>query len=173
MRRISDKGAAGVPSPCAKVRSFGIAAAPDVAEFALEQAPEYAAVLQFSSSAFVPAAAWMDGRSFGKVFTHSTLGSHFIELLTRLQHDAVMAASWWEVLGADLGMPDSLARCALQHALVAQPRGTVLFTSMKSEHVRENAAVLTAPVAAEQLQRFESLAREWFSQHDKDRPAET
>ena len=144
-----------------KVRSFGIAATPEVANFALEQAPGYAGVLQFPNGVFTPHPDSLNLLPSGAVFTHSALGTRFDALRVQLLRDARMAARWSETLGVDVTEPGTLARLALHYALAAVPHGVVLFTSTKPAHVRENAAALETSAAADQLRRLKMLAEEW------------
>ncbi|MGI4827816.1 MAG: aldo/keto reductase [Janthinobacterium lividum] len=144
-----------------KVRNFGIAATPEVAEIALEQAAEYTSVLQLSHGVFTPNLQSLRRGPPGVVFTHSALGTRFGALQAQLKQDARLRAQWTEALRVDLGEPGSLVGLALQYARVALPRVVVLFTSTQPAHVLQNAAALKPVISAEELKKFEALVQEW------------
>ncbi len=144
-----------------KIRSFGIAATPEVAMHALLHTPAYAPVLQFPHSVFdhklkIPALPPAQ-----MTITHSALGSPLGALLGELKREAQTAAQWSEALGGDVMQPGFLAQLALQWSHTNLPGSTVLFASTQPQHIRENAAAMRATASPEQLERFASLVSGW------------
>lgn len=145
-----------------KVRAFGIAATPQVVAHALNRVPEYAPVVQIPNSVFAPTLQVLNLDQGRTVVTHSALGAAIAELRTDLAGHAELRDRWSRELQVDIKQTGVLEGLALQYALAALPKGVVLFTSTKAEHIRENAAALNTAASGDQLDRLVQLVSEWM-----------
>ncbi len=142
-----------------KVRHFGIAASPEVAE----NAPLYSAVMQLPNSVFAPSLNHLRSRSDRSIITHSAMTTRLEELRHWLANNAAAQARWSGELQMNVLQQGMLERLSLQYAFADLLQGAVLFTSTKPAHIRENAAALRTEVPIEQLHRFAQLVREWMT----------
>ncbi len=144
-----------------KVRTFGIAGDPEIVTQALRRAPAYTPVLQFPHGAFEPCPSWLRERAPGAVFTHSSIGRVAAMMREAFGRDVALERRWSDELGLAVGTPGVLETMLLQYALNTFPEAVVLFTSVRAEHIRNNAAALRTAASAEQVQRLEHLVGSW------------
>jgi diketogulonate reductase-like aldo/keto reductase len=142
-----------------KVRSFGIGTGIDNVLRALECKPELCNVIQFENSVLKQNICRLPphGTRDRLVITHGALQS-YRSLSAFLQADIRAAKDWSTKLGADCSQEDTISALLLNHAVEANPRGLVLFSSMKLGRIAKNAkAVLEPAFSPPQIALFAQL----------------
>jgi predicted oxidoreductase len=131
LRLMQDSVAAG------KVGTFGVGSdRASINEIATNH-PEYLPVVQFAWSVLdtpVPAT-----RSFR--IHHRALTDNFRTMQQQLSGDKARCTRWSGLIGSDLADPHALLVLMLKAALLENPSGIVLFSSKRTEHIRNNVAV--------------------------------
>jgi diketogulonate reductase-like aldo/keto reductase len=146
-----------------KVRRFGLGTGIDNVLRALQSQPRLCDVLQFENSVLrrnmdrlTPGAA-----ADRLVITHGGVGQSFREVSAFLDAHRGKAKEWSEKIGADFSQPYTISGLLLNYAVEANPRGLVLFSSVKPGTIARNAeAVLESEFSAEQVALFAQLLRQ-------------
>ncbi len=142
-----------------KIRAFGIGASNAATEQISHEHPEFTDVAQFTSSVLIPSVDTIQLR--GAVITHGALAGSFAAIQAHLSAQPEVARRWSEALGVDCSNATMLAALMLAHAVRANTRGPVLFSSRSPARVRENARLLEeCQVSDAQLDLFATLATE-------------
>jgi D-threo-aldose 1-dehydrogenase len=143
-----------------KVRHFGLATDPRSTRRILDEAEEYAQVVQLENSVVSPALDVIGEQPDRAVVSHSVLLEALGTVHAHVTATEERARLWSEAVGADCSQRTVLAGLMLADASWAGPATLALYSSRAPEHIRANAEQAES-VAAEQVERFADLvARE-------------
>jgi aryl-alcohol dehydrogenase-like predicted oxidoreductase len=124
---------------------------------AWERHRDYCRVLQFEWSALEEEEAGFPGAF---VIHHRAISGAMDTFRDRFRQDAGLCRRWSDAVDVDLSDTELLAGVLLQAALVANPRGMVLFSSRVPEHIRANVRAAVETDAGERGKRFLELVAE-------------
>lgn len=140
-----------------KVRHFGVATDQESTRRILDQAPDYAPVVQLCNSLLQPAADAIGEAPGVGVVSHSVLRDGLSAMLGRAAGAPERAAAWSDAIGADCSDPATVAGLLLARASWAGRDGAIaLFSSRTEANIRADAAAADA-VTADQARRFAEL----------------
>ena len=149
LRLMQDAVAAG------KIGSFGVSADRAAIDEIAASRPEYLPVVQFEWSVLdspVPAM-----KSFR--IHHRALTDNLRTLHRRLLADQALNRRWSGLAGVDLVDPKALSALMLKAALLENANGSVLFSSKRAEHIRDNVAVAEDAVLESPARRLYALVQ--------------
>ena len=138
-----------------KARHIGLAVTAELAPQALQMAPFQLGVLQVPWRTGNIGSAAPQGK-FVCLFVHSVLGARMVEVRSRLRK---LEAQRPSVVQELLLTPGLLERVALRQAMDDPHVSTVLFSSLRRDHVQSNAAAVTATASVEQLETLKEAMR--------------
>jgi D-threo-aldose 1-dehydrogenase len=140
---------------------FGVGSEfPRVLEIAQEH-PEFSGVLQFENNAILPNLNQLRKSVATPNFTitHGAFSRSFSLIRQHFAHSPDTLKLWQKEIQADCGDPAVLAALMLGSALRDNAGGIVLFSSTRSEAIRQNVrSVEEGRFSSEQLDRFAALA---------------
>lgn len=145
-----------------KIGRFGIGTGFENILAALRAEPRLCDVLQFENNVLKENAGRLPSRTAAErlVITQGAVGHCYRVLSSFLLARDDKAREWSEKLGADCSQAFTISGLLLNYAVVANPGGLVLFSSMKPETVAKNAKAVFAPeFSAAQVTMFAELAR--------------
>lgn len=123
----------------------------------LSELPEYATVLQHPYTIFSETRKRAGSPGRNAVFVHSCLGTFTAQLRRQFEADERIAAEWSRSLDLNITEPGKLEQLTLLTAFADMPQAAILFTSINTQHIRENAAALNAAASSEQVEQFRRL----------------
>lgn len=124
----------------------------------VEQNPDYARVAQFENNLLRCNLERFLFREQCAVITHGVLGSAYKELVGCLQSNPAMIANCSARMGADCGDKTVVAALLLTYAVRANPRGVVLFSTARADHLQQNvSAMIDQRFSQEQVNMFRDL----------------
>lgn len=154
------------------VRAFGVATDPDSVEYIVGEQPAFARVVQFPNDVINRNIERFEPQS--ACVTHSSVGEAVRRIRAHLASSRSIAAAWSERTGADLRDARTLGRFMLAAAQQANPRGVVLFSSLKERTIQANGELTAAGgPSGDQVRAFldmVSVARSALSEIGCERP---
>jgi diketogulonate reductase-like aldo/keto reductase len=137
------------------VRSVGIGS--DFAKLPTDLAkfPAIYQIIQFNHNAHVRNLPRLSNQQSRDLFTHTIFGPA-TPLISAIQARPAVAKKWTEKIGVDLSDTKIHNSLLLHFSLQANPNGVVLFSSVKSPHIKGNAldAAMTNRYDPAQIARF-------------------
>ena len=127
------------------IRAWGVAGEPEpslrVARSLLAGNP----VLQVRDDIQLRSLSGVPTESFPARITFGVLGRALRPIVAHITAQAERQRQWSEAVGKDCGNPETIASLLLRHALRANPTGVVLFSTIRTDHMRSAAAVAASP----------------------------
>jgi predicted oxidoreductase len=131
LRLMQESVAAG------RIGTFGVGGDRAAIDEIAASRPEYLPVVQFAWSVLdTPVPATKSLR-----IHHRALSDDFRRLHQQLLADKTRCTRWSGLVGSDLADPEALSALMLKSALIENPKGIVLFSSKRPEHIRNNVGV--------------------------------
>ena len=148
-----------------KILSYGLATSIEQSAAIIRSFPTLASVVQIPEQNFNTQTWPFLSEKSRLVITHSLFGENLKRLVTLLQEQDAIRQAIRSKLGFDLSKPQGVAQLLMVRALKANPRGMVLFSTSKLDHIQqcvEAAAVAKCPdshdYVAECLHLIENMA---------------
>jgi D-threo-aldose 1-dehydrogenase len=139
-----------------KILTYGTATSADATREIL-RGPDLPAVAQFDWSALREGVETVGIDPCVTPITYSVL-SGALPVLVKALADDERRRSWSQALGLELRSREEIAGLLLAHAIRANPRGIVLFSSGDPDRIAQGARIaVEAPYVEDQLQRFDLL----------------
>jgi aryl-alcohol dehydrogenase-like predicted oxidoreductase len=143
-----------------RIRACGVGSNFARTQEVIRDRPEFARVVQFESSIINQNRESLAAPPLTAVITHGAISASFSRLRSFLIERPEVCRQWSNDLGVALASSESLASLMLAYAVYANRGGIVLFSSTRTESIRQNAsAISSCRFPADLLARFAALVR--------------
>jgi D-threo-aldose 1-dehydrogenase len=141
------------------IRAWGVAGERDPTRRVVEELPAKPPVLQVRHDLLEPSASGQWAASFPARIVFGILGRSIARIVHHVTSEPERRHAWRERVGRDCGDPEVVAALLLRQAARENPEGVVLFSTIRTEHVRSAVQAIADPPRgdAEELDAFMAL----------------
>ncbi len=142
-----------------RIRAYGVATHTSQLGSNLAAFPRGHAVFQFNNAALDAEIGTLTGKAGRMLITHSALAPLKLIRTAAERYEAVVR-KWSTMIGVDLAEERVATQLLLDYALQSNEHGVVLFSTMRGDHLRQNAQrVVSGRHSSEQIRLFREYCR--------------